>query len=418
MSRRKIEPSYRFHRRTGKAIVTYYDESGQRRSMLLPGPFNSKESLAEHSRVLAILKANGKPRPQIDSQSKPPALTVAELIERYWEHVQAYYRRGDGTETQEVAGMKYSLRPLNFLHGETLVKDFGPSALKAVRELLIRGYEHPKYGPQSPLCRSEINKRIKRIRRMVKWGIENEIVLGDVLVKLQAVAPLKRGRTQAKEAPGVTPVARAVVEDTLPILRPMIQDMVMLQLETGMRPGEVVGMQACDIDMSGPIWLYRPSQHKTLHHGHDRSIAVGPRAQEIIRRYLTPNLRAALFSPAAMMEERRAAMRKKRKSKVQPSQENRAKARSKRRPGSRYTVAAYDRAIAEAIKRHNEGNSENEHLPHWHPNQLRHLRALELKRQFGLDVARAVLGHRQPCITEHYAGVDVATAVEVMGKIG
>jgi hypothetical protein len=32
MSRRKIEPTYRFHRRTGKAIVTYYDASGQRRS--------------------------------------------------------------------------------------------------------------------------------------------------------------------------------------------------------------------------------------------------------------------------------------------------------------------------------------------------------------------------------------------------
>ncbi len=50
--------------------------------------------------------------------------------------------------------------------------------------------------------------------------------------------------------------------------------------------------------------------------------------------------------------------------------------------------------------------------------ELRHLRALELKRQFGLDVARAVLGHQTPCMTEHYAGVDTATAAEVMGRVG
>jgi len=32
---------------------------------------------------------------------------------------------------------------------------------------------------------------------MMKWGIENEIVSGSVLVSLQAVAPLRRGRTEA-----------------------------------------------------------------------------------------------------------------------------------------------------------------------------------------------------------------------------
>ena len=68
---------------------------------------------------------------------------------------------------------------------------------------------------------------------------------------------------------------------------------------------------------------------------------------------------------------------------------------------------------------HQQGaNRRAKHIPHWAPNQLRHLRSLEVKRKFGLDTARAVLGHKQPCVTEMYAGIDTETAAEAMGKIG
>jgi hypothetical protein len=60
----RIEPTYRFHRKTGKAIVTYYARDGERRSTLLPGHFNSDESRRKYKRILAILKANGEPQPQ------------------------------------------------------------------------------------------------------------------------------------------------------------------------------------------------------------------------------------------------------------------------------------------------------------------------------------------------------------------
>jgi hypothetical protein len=43
---------------------------------------------------------------------------------------------------------------------------------------------------------------------------------------------------------------------------------------------------------------------------------------------------------------------------------------------------------------------------------------MELKREAGLDVARAVLGHRSPVLTEHYATLDTVKAVEVMAKLG
>jgi integrase len=232
------------------------------------------------------------------------------------------------------------------------------------------------------------------------------------------VAALKIGRTDAKESSPVLPVARAVVEDTLPLLRPMLADMVMLQLETGMRSGELVVIRAADIDMTGTVWLYRPTSHKTLHHGHERVVPIGPKGQEIVRRHLVGDMGAFLFSPRKLMEERAATMRANRKTKVQPSQVNRKKPSRKRPPGNCYTPTGYAANIAKAIERHNAKAEPSEHIPHWHPHQLRHTRALELKRAAGLDVARAVLGHRSPSITEMYAGLDVAKAAEVMASLG
>jgi integrase len=430
MARPRGVPSYRHHKQSDQAVVTLTDPSGERHDVYL-GEYGTAASRKEYARVIAEWEARGRRLPQ-DVQATD--LTIAELIARYWKHVEEYYRHADGTPTGEVQAMRYALRPLNHLHGSLSVADFGPSALKAVRELMIQGYRHPKYGPQPSLCRTRINAQVKRIRRMFKWAIENDLAPASVHQALCAVAPLKRGRTQAKESEPVKPVVRAVVEETLPILRPMLADMVRLQLETGMRPGELVVLRACDIDMTGPVWLYRPSSHKTQHHGHERIIPIGPKGQAIIRRYLIVDLQAYLFSPRKLMEERAIALRAARKSKVQPSQQCRKKRRPKKTPGERYTPQSYGHAIADAIKRANTARScdtckpllpaerclecQGKAIPHWHPHQLRHQRALELKREAGLDVARAVLGHRSPAITELYATLDIDKAATIMERLG
>jgi integrase len=415
MSARPRIPSYRLHRQSGQAVVTLTDAvTGQRKDCLL-GKHDTPASKEDYKRVVLEWEANGR---RLPAAARASDLTITELIDRYWQHVEGYYRHADGSPTGEVQAMRYALRPLNYLHGPTAAADFGPAAVKTVRELMVRGYDHPRYGKQGPLCRTQINARVKRIRRMFKWAVEHDLVPAGVHQALCAVAPLKRGRTEARESKPVKPVARAVVEDTLPILRPMMADMVRLQLETGMRPGELVVMRACDLDMSGPVWLYRPASHKTLHHGHERVVPIGPRGQAIVRRHLTADTQAFLFSPRKLMEERAAALRANRKSKVQPSQQDRRKKRAEKKPGEAYAVTAYSHAIAQAIKRHNRGKPEAERIPHWHPHQLRHLRALELKREFGLDVARAVLGHRSPALTEHYATLDIARAAEAMAKLG
>jgi integrase len=434
MSRRSDFPSYRLHKQSGQAIVTLTDPSGRRRDVLL-GEFDTPQSRAEYDRVIAEWVAAG--RRLVDPQGGSAAAatrSVNEVLAAFWGHAEAHYRHPDGTPTRELADFKLSLRALRHLYGDSPAGEFGPLALKAVRQLLIDGYEHPKYGAQPPLSRGVVNQRIGRIRRVFRWAVEQEMVPPSVYQGLAAMRGLARGRSGAREREPVRPVAEEVVREMQPFMNRHVRGMVDVQLLTGARPGEVCVLRACDIDMGGSIWLYRPDRHKTAHHGHQRVIAIGPRAQEILREFLTLDTQAYLFSPRRAMEEIRERQRRDRKTPVPPSQRHRRKARPKRKPGERYTTDAYDHAIRKAIAAANKARACNEcrklkpaqrcakcraaTLPHWHPHQLRHTAATRIRREYGLDIARAILGHRSPQITELYAELDTAHAAEVMRRLG
>src|SRR5262249_13518679 len=231
-------------------------------------------------------------------------------------------------------------------------------ALKAVRQLMVSGYTHLKYGQQEPLSRGVVNHRTNRIRRMFKWAVENELVPPSVLHGLQAVRGLQRGRTGAREPAPIEPVHAATVEATLPYLNRHVAAMTQLQRLTGMRPGEVCMMRACDVDTSGDVWLYRPGsnlgpvgQHKTAHHGKHRIVALGPKAQEIVRQFLRLNTTDFLYSPEKALEQMRAEMRGKQKTKAPPPQKNRRQKRPQWTPGKRYKTGSYAYCIRRACVR-------------------------------------------------------------------
>jgi hypothetical protein len=137
MARKPSNPQYRLHRQSGQAVVTLPDAmTGRRRDFLL-GTYLSAASKTEYKRLLLEWETNGRRLPDEDGAAD---LTVAELIDRFWPHIESYYRHPDGTPTGEVQAFTYSLRPLNYLHGATPTKEFGPLALKAVRELMVKGY--------------------------------------------------------------------------------------------------------------------------------------------------------------------------------------------------------------------------------------------------------------------------------------
>ncbi len=427
MPRRNHIPAYRLHKQSGQAIVTLPDGLGGRRDFTL-GEYGSPESRAEYARMLAEWEASARSLP-------PPAtaadITINELIVRFWPHVEAHYRRPDGTPTSEQEDFKLSLRPLREMYGHTAAKQFGPLALKALRQKMI----------DSALCRGVSNQRIGRIRRLFKWAVAEELIPESVHRALLTVSGLQRGRSEAKETEPVKPVADAVVEATLPFLRPQVAAMVQLQRHTGMRPGEVVILRGIDLDTSGAVWFYRPGsdqgphgKHKTAWRGHGKVIAIGPKAQEILKPWLRLNVMEYLFQPREAMAAFRAEQRRNRKSKIQPSQQHRHKAKPKKRPGERYTSRSYAQAIAKAVLAASKAKScepckelhpqdrcetcKPAAIPHWHPHQLRHSMATEIRRQHGLDAARAVLGHRSPKITEVYAEIDTNKAAEVMAQLG
>ncbi|MFO0892583.1 MAG: site-specific integrase [Isosphaeraceae bacterium] len=393
-------PSYRHHKPSNQAVVTL-----DGRDFYL-GRFNSPESRAEFDRLLAEWLSNGRRLPAPAAGSD---LTVNEMAEAYLAHADAYYRK-DGKPTVEPGNIRLAIRPLRKLYGNTPAREFGPLALKAVRAAMV----------DDDICRSEVNRRIGRIVRLFKWAVSEEMVPPSVHQALQSVPGLRRGRADVRESEPVKPVADAFVDAIQPFVSRQVWAMVELQRLTGMRPGEVVIMRGADIDTTGRSWVYTPERHKTEHHGKVRRIYLGPAAQAILRPWLRAELGAYLFSPAEAEAERRAAMRERRKTRVQPSQRNRAKSRPEKQPGDVYTVESYRRAIAYGIKRANAeraGRGEPE-IPSWHPHRLRHSAATRLRREFDLDTVRAVLGHSSPAVTELYAELDGAKAAEAMGRVG
>src|SRR5262249_4182403 len=78
--------------------------------------------------------------------------------------------------------------------------------------------------------------------------------------------------------------------------------------------------------------------------------------------------------------------------------------------GDRYGSKAYYHAVARSCAR--------AVVPRWHPHQLRHSAATRFRKEFGLDVARTVLGHASPVVTEVYAERDVERALGAVAEVG
>jgi len=263
---------------------------------------------------------------------------------------------------------------------------------------------------ETDLCRNVVNRHVLRIKQLFKWATQNELLPPSAYHGLQAVTGLRKGRTEVRESTPVRPVPDEHVDAARPHVSRQVWAMIELQRLTGMRSGEVVLMRGRDLDTTGSIWLYRPESHKTEHHGHERMVELGPRAQASLGPFLKTDVDSVLFSPRDSAAEQRIERRRKRKSKVQPSQQDRTKQNPKRKPGDRYTADSYRRAIARAC--------ELAKVPHWHPHQLRHNYATRIRKEFGVEAARILLGHRSTAVTELYAEIDRGRVRDFVAKVG
>ncbi|MCE9552866.1 MAG: site-specific integrase [Planctomycetes bacterium] len=411
-------PSYRRHKASGQAVVTIEGKD------FYLGLYGSKISHIEFDRIVGEWLAAGRRLP-----NDPFDVTIDEVMAAFWQHAEKYYQKR-GKPTGELNNFLYALRPLQKLYGHTLACDFGPLSLKAVRHKMLK----------TGLSRGVINSRVRKIKRMFAWAVAEEMIPVEVHQALLKVEAFKKGRSPARETKRIRPAPYALVEAALAHMAPVPADMVRLQRLTGMRPGEVRIMRSGDIDRSEDVWAYRPDWHKTEHYDKERVIFLGPRAQQILAPYLLRDAESYCFVPSDSERRRSRALRSRRKTRVQPSQQGRRGRTSPPRSyADCYEKQAYNRAIRRAcalaagLKRPRrpadptemsrykadlaEYNSQLKQVL-WTPNQLRHTAATELRKQFGLEEARVVLGHSKPNMTETYAEKDMSKAAAIMRQVG
>lgn len=427
-------PSYRLHKASGQAVVTLSGDD------VYLGAHGTPASRAEYTRVLGEWYARGQ-----QAAAAGEVARVADVIAAYWSYASVYY--GTPARHGRLCSIKRALAILRRAYGEKPAREFGPLGLQVVRDQMIaegwsRGY---------------VNEQIGRLKRCFKWAVSKELVTPSVLHGLESVEGLRQGESTAVETEPVRPVPAAWVDATTKHVSGQVEGLIRLQLATGMRPGEAVIMRGRDLDTTGKVWAYTPERHKTMYRGDARVVYLGPQAQEVIRPFLKTDLGAYLFSPADAERERRKEEHEARETPAGYGNvlgSNRA-AKPKKAPAERYTVHSYRRAIAYACdlafpppaalaRQRVQGKKgkkatrwetrkewgarlgkeawaelrkwENDHR--WHPHQLRHNAATRIRKQYGLEAARVVLGQKSAKVAEVYAEIDQTKAEAIMGEVG
>ena len=143
-------PAYCLHNASGRAVVRF---DGADHYL---GPYGSDLSHANDERVITEWRVNRTQYsgsvPRSPTHASAAGYTVEEVLGLYWQFAKSYYCR-EGVPIKELNGVKYAIRPVRRLYASIPAREFGPLALKAVRQHLV----------DADLCRNQINAR-------VNWG--------------------------------------------------------------------------------------------------------------------------------------------------------------------------------------------------------------------------------------------------------
>ena len=352
------QPSYREHKATGQACVDLPIGNGKRKVVYL-GKYNSAESLDQYERVIGDWFAK---RPIETNQA---VLTIRDVAERYRSHQEPLLNQ------DKFYNVCNALKLLTELFADRPAEEFNVRQFERYRsELISRKYSR-EYG----------NRLLRIVKECCEWAMNRDYLTSDQERKIQTVQRLTGAEAPTKI---VEPADDDDVNATMVLLSADFQDMIRFQRATGCRPGEARLMKVGDVDREN--WLFKPAKHKTSHKGKSRAIPIPSIVQPmLLKRLLRPD-DAYVFGAD---------------------------------DGERaYHKRALARAIDRAIVRINRERSEANLPPidHWHPYQLRHARATEVREQYGVEVAQVILGHSRIDMTQHYAGVTEQKAKEV-GKL-
>lgn len=403
----KNQPKYALHKPSGNARVTIH---GKR---IYLGKYNSPESIVKYNSVIAELEAK---------QAGSSTITIGRLAILFMEYAEQYYRKPDGTPTNEATNFRDALKTLCREFPNLPVRNFGPMKLQQAREAMVK----------DGLARQTVNSRVRRLRQVIKWAVSQELCTASVLQGLKSVEALKVGRTQARETDHVGPVPVDRVEAIRPFVSRPVWAAIQFMLFTGARPGEAIMAKWSEIDSKGEVWICRPGQHKSKHKGKGRQIVIGPQCQQVLNGIRELTRSDFVFDPQIAMDEfsRRA-------------YGDHAKAR---RVGSHYSTFSLGTAIrtacekafgcpeeltvkatlkpmpnesAKGFAQRRKRAAAWRKLNCWHPNQLRHTKATQVREQSDLETAQIILGHSSKTTTErYYAELDISRALEQAQQFG
>jgi len=338
MARKSVSPSYCLHKPTGQAYTRVLGR------MLYLGEYDSKESRTKWAKIVSEWSEGN-----LDKYGE--SVSVARLAVAYIRHAKTYYQK-NGKETSEAHRVRYAMKHLVAKYGKLQADKFTPKHLERVRAKMIK----------KGFVRKTINDYTAIITRAFRFGVVEGSLPANVWQSLKALPGLRKGRSKAIESNFVQPVHPFNVIKTLRELGPVVARMV---------------------------WKYAPEGHKTEHHGRNRVIMLGRKAQRILQPLLNRSMESYLFSPEELTQAEGVTGR------LHYSQE--------------YERESYTRAIARAAKRAGVK---------WSPNQLRHTYATIIRKRYGLEAAQILLGHSKADVTQIYAERDLQKAVDVVREVG
>jgi hypothetical protein len=160
-------PKYRRHKASGQAIVSIQGHD------FYLGPWNSKASRIEYDRIISEWLAAGRQLPALLGEISD--LTIVEILARYKVFALRHYRK-NGEITRTWSNIQNAIRPLLQRYGRTLARDFGPLALKAIQQELIK----------TGLSRGVINNYVGTTKRVFRWAVSEQLASPSLVVALAA----------------------------------------------------------------------------------------------------------------------------------------------------------------------------------------------------------------------------------------
>ncbi|MCK5943214.1 MAG: hypothetical protein KAI24_14635 [Planctomycetes bacterium] len=461
--RKPRTPALRLHKASGRTFATFSNpanvdaETGSIESWKVWFGPKGRDAERRFRAYRAQWELNDWRRPDEGEHAGTGRLTVRDLVDRYRAHVRQ--RRGEGWWLKNRGRFELAVgtttgrgargdSPLLADYGNRPASTFGSPQLVELFESMAAA---------GNLCQSELNARLDIVRKLFQWAAALRLVPTEVGTEVALVERAKQGELGLRASKSREPVADDVVEATLAYMPAHHADRVRLLRLTGARPAELYKLTPAMLDRTGVVWTADDPELATGKRlVHDRMLAFGPKAQEILRPLLLacaatrPLFRDeatdARSAVQALGKEIRRAIRR-----ANVARATEGLLRLARREGEsaarrllrdRYRVAHFakwtqddgltrtrlgtlaelvqrvgDRRVAELVR-----DVGGEPVPEWTAYQLRHSRLPEVRRTFGIEGAAAIGGHslgKEWDTTEGYTrGAQRERAVEIARKTG